>query len=146
MTMTPDVEVLIVGAGISGIGAGIELLRHGNSSFALLEAASELGGTWRDNTYPGIAVDIPAVSYCYPFETDYAWSRQFAVGAEIQEYVKHCAEKYGVTGHVRYGSRALRCQFDTARDTWATQLDDGTVVTSRYVIAATGLLSQPKLP
>lgn len=146
MTMTPDVEVLIVGAGISGIGAGIELLRRGNSSFALLEAASELGGTWRDNTYPGIAVDIPAVSYCYPFETDYAWSREFAVGAEIQEYVKHCAEKYGVTGHVRYGSRALRCQFDTARDTWATQLDDGTVVTSRYVIAATGLLSQPKLP
>jgi cation diffusion facilitator CzcD-associated flavoprotein CzcO len=141
-----DVEVLIVGAGISGIGAGIELLRRGNRSFALLEATSELGGTWRDNTYPGIAVDIPAVSYCYSFETDYPWSREFAAGAEIQGYVRHCAEKYGVTGHIRYRSRALRCQFDSARDTWATQLDDGTVVTSRYLIAATGLLSQPKLP
>ena len=141
-----DVEVLIVGAGISGIGAGIELLRRGNASFALLEAASELGGTWRDNTYPGIVVDIPAVSYCFPFETDYPWSREFAPGAEIQGYVKHCAEKYGVTGHVRYGSRVLGCQFDTARDTWVTQLDDGTVVTSRYLIAATGLPSQPKLP
>ncbi len=146
MTMMPDVEVLIVGAGISGIGAGIELLRRANLSFALIEATNELGGTWRDNTYPGIAVDIPAVSYCFPFETDYPWSREFAAGAEVQGYVRHCAEKYGVTGRIRYGSCALRSQFDTARDTWATQLDDGTVITSRYLIAATGLLSQPKLP
>ena len=141
-----DVDVLIVGAGISGIGAGIELLRRGNASFALIEAASELGGTWRDNTYPGIAVDIPAVSYCFKFETDYPWSREFAPGAEVQRYVKHCAEKYGVTGHIRYDSRVRRCTFDSARDTWATELDDGRVVTSRYVIAATGLLSQPKMP
>jgi cyclohexanone monooxygenase len=141
-----DVEVLIVGAGISGIGAGIELLRRGNPSFVLIEAASELGGTWRDNTYPGIAVDIPAVSYCYSYETDYPWSRVFAVGAEIQGYIRHCSAKYGVASHIRYGSRALRCQFDATRDTWATQLDDGTIVTSRHVIAATGLLSQPKLP
>lgn len=142
----PDVEVLIVGAGISGIGAGIELLRRGIPSFVLIEAGIELGGTWRDNTYPGIAVDIPAVSYCYSFETDYPWSRVFAVGAEIQAYIRHCAEKYGVAGHIRHGSRALRCQFDAGREVWATRLDDGTIVTSRYVIAATGLLSQPKLP
>lgn len=142
----PDVEVLIVGAGISGIGAGIELLRRGNSSFVLIEAASELGGTWRDNTYPGIAVDIPSASYCYSFETDYPWSRVFAAGAEIQGYIVHCAEKYGVASHIRYGARAVRCRFDAARDVWATELDDATIVTSRYVIAATGLLSQPKLP
>jgi cation diffusion facilitator CzcD-associated flavoprotein CzcO len=141
-----DVEVIIVGAGISGIGAGIELLRRGTRSFALLEAASELGGTWRDNTYPGIAVDIAAVSYCYSFENDYPWSREFASGAEIQSYVQHCAKKYGVTGHIRYGSRVRRCQFEPGRDSWVTQLDDGTVVTSSYLIAATGLLSQPRLP
>ena len=152
MPMTPeatdrtDVEVLIVGAGISGIGAGIELLRRGNASFAVLEAASELGGTWRDNTYPGIAVDIPAVSYCYPFETDYPWSRVFATGAEVQNYVRHCADKFGVAGHIRYRSRAVRCQFNTTRSIWTTKLDDGSVVTSRYLIAATGLFSQPKLP
>ena len=148
MTTRPDttVEVLIIGAGISGIGAGIELLRRGNNSFALIEAASELGGTWRDNTYPGIAVDIPSVSYCFSFETAFPWSREFADGAEIQRYVRHCAEKYGVTKHVRYRSRALRSEFDTVRDSWTTQLDDGTVVTSRYLIAATGLLSQPKFP
>ena len=145
MTM-PDFEVLIVGAGISGIGAGIELLRRGNASFVLIEAASELGGTWRDNTYPGIAVDIPAVSYCYSFETDYPWSRVFASGAEVQSYIRHCAEKYRVASHVRYGSRVLRCQFDAAREVWVAHLDDGTTVTARYVIAATGLLSQPKVP
>ena len=144
--MTPDVETLIVGAGISGIGAGIELLRRGDRSFALLESESALGGTWRDNTYPGVAVDIPSVSYCFSFETDYPWSREFATGAEIQRYVSYCADKYGVTNHIRYQSRAVRCQFDNARDIWTTQIADGTAVTSRYVIAATGLFTQPIVP
>ncbi len=140
-----DVEVVVVGAGVSGIGVGIELLRRGYNSFTLLDAARELGGTWRDNTYPGIAVDLPSVSYCYSFETDYPWSREFAPGAEVQAYIRHCAEKYGVIGHIRYRSRVVRCQFDPGRDSWETHLDDGSVITSRYVIAATGLFSQPKL-
>ena len=144
--MTPDVETLIVGAGISGIGAGIELLRRGHSSFTLLESASAMGGTWRDNTYPGVAVDIPSVSYCFSFETDYPWSREFATGAEIQRYLTHCAAKYGVSEHIRYRSRAVRSQFDTAHDIWTTRLDDGTAITSRYLIAATGLFSQPTWP
>ena len=144
--MTPDVETLIVGAGVSGIGAGIELLRRGHQSFSLLESASTPGGTWRDNTYPGVAVDIPSSSYCFSFETDYPWSREYATGAEIQRYVCHCAEKYGVTRYIRYRSRAVRSQFDNARDVWTTEIDDGTVVTSRYVIAATGLFGQPIVP
>ncbi|MEX2271204.1 MAG: NAD(P)/FAD-dependent oxidoreductase [Vicinamibacterales bacterium] len=144
--MRPEVEVVIVGAGISGIGAAIACLRNGHTSVALLEASTEPGGTWRDNTYPGIAVDIPSTSYCFPFESDYPWSHKFATGAEIQRYVRRCAEKYGVTEHVRYRSRVVRCQFDAARDIWHAQLDDGSVVTSRYVIAATGLFGLPKLP
>ena len=146
MTNTPDVEVLIVGAGISGIGAGIELLRRGNRSFVVLEAANELGGTWRDNTYPGVAVDIPSVSYCYPFETDYPWSRVFAAGDEIERYVWHCAEKYGVTGHIRYGSRVVRAQFDAAHDMWTAQLHEGGTVRCRFLIAATGLFGLPIIP
>ena len=141
-----DVDTLIIGAGISGIGAGIELLRRGDASFAILEAASEPGGTWRDNTYPGVAVDIPSVSYCFSFETDYPWSREYATGAEIQRYVKHCAGKYGVTKHIRYRSQANRCRFDPARDVWVTELADGSAITSRYVIAATGLFTTPTLP
>ena len=144
--MTPEIEVLIVGAGLSGIGAAIACLRHGHTSITVLEASTEPGGTWRDNTYPGIAVDIPSASYCFSFENDYPWSRKFATGAEIQRYVRHCAEKYGVTPHIRYRSRVVRCEFDAAHDIWNTRLDDGRVVTSRYVIAATGLFGLPKLP
>lgn len=144
--MTPDVEILIVGAGISGIGAGIECLRRGHRSFLVLEAASDLGGTWRDNTYPGVAVDIPSVSYSFAFEADYPWSREFATGDEVQRYVRHCADKYGIASHIRFRSRVLRAQFDTATDTWTTHLDDNTVVCSRYLIAATGLFTQPTRP
>lgn len=144
--MKSDVEVLIVGAGISGIGAAIACLRHGHASLALLEASTEPGGTWRDNTYPGIAVDIPSVSYCFSFEREYPWSRKFATGAEIQRYVRHCIEKYGVSARIRYRSRVVRCEFDAGHDLWTTRLDDGSVVTSRYLIAATGLFGLPNLP
>jgi cation diffusion facilitator CzcD-associated flavoprotein CzcO len=144
--MTIDVDVLIVGAGISGIGAGIELLRRGNDSFLVLEAEDEPGGTWRANTYPGVAVDIPSSSYCYSFETDFPWSRVYAPGAELKRYVGHCVEKYGVGAYIRFGARAVRSSFDASRDVWTTQLGDGTAITSRYLIAATGLFSQPKLP
>lgn len=141
-----DVEVLIVGAGVSGIGTAIELLRRGQRSVVLLEAAGELGGTWRDNTYPGVAVDIPSISYSYSYETGYPWSGEFAKGGEILEYLRHCASKYGVADHVRYHARVGRCSFDAARDLWTTELEDGSAIRSRYVVSATGILSQPKYP
>jgi cation diffusion facilitator CzcD-associated flavoprotein CzcO len=140
------IDVLVVGAGFSGIGAGIELLRRGRTSFTLIESATDLGGTWRDNTYPGVAVDIPSVSYCFSFETGFPWSAKFAEGAEIQRYARHCAEKYGVAKHIRYGARAVRTIFDAGSDSWTTELADGSRITSRFVIAATGLFGKPKLP
>lgn len=141
-----DVDTLIVGAGISGICAGIGLLRNSLTSFVLLESKDELGGTWRENTYPGVAVDIPSISYSFSFETDYPWSRHYAPGQEIQAYVKHCAQKYGVEEYIRYGSKVLRSDFDPQTDSWSTQLTTGEVIRSRFLISATGLLSQPKLP
>ncbi len=141
-----DVETLIVGAGISGICAGIGLLRKSLTSFVLLEAKEELGGTWRENTYPGVAVDIPSISYSFSFETDYPWTRHYAPGHQIQAYVKHCVQKYGVGKHIRYGSKVQRSEFNAQTNTWSTHLDTGEVIRSRYLIAATGLLSQPKLP
>lgn len=141
-----DVDILIVGAGVSGIGAGIELLRRGYTSFLIVDRAAELGGTWRDNTYPGVAVDLPSSAYCYPFETGYPWSRAFAPGAEIQAYIRHVAEKYGVTKHIRYGAKVVRTRFEPGGDSWLTHLDDGSSVTSRFLVAATGLFSTPRLP
>jgi len=141
-----DYETVIVGAGVSGIGTGIELLRHRLGSFVLLERAADLGGTWRENTYPGVAVDIPSVSYCFAFEMDYPWSRDYAPGAEILAYLKHCATKYGIDEHTRYGVHVERVQFDPATRTWTTHLAGGEQLRSRYVVAATGVLSQPKFP
>ncbi len=144
MTTAAWCDVLVVGAGISGIGAGIELLRRGSLSFLIVESAADLGGTWRDNTYPGVAVDIPSASYCFSFETDFAWSSTFAPGGEIQAYVRHCAEKYGVAAHIRYGSRVVEARFQPGADVWTTHLDDGAVLTSRYLVAATGLFGAPR--
>ena len=107
-----DFEIAVVGAGISGIGAAIECKRHGFESFVLLEARSRLGGTWLTNTYPGIAVDISSSSYCYPFETQYPWSRAFAPGHEILSYIEHCSEKYKIDAHVRYDSKVIGAVFD----------------------------------
>ena len=141
-----DADIIIVGAGISGIGAAIELLRHGHDSFILLEAGKDLGGTWRDNTYPGVAVDIPFSSYCYSFEMDYPWSRLFPDGREIQNYIRHCAQKYGIVEHIRYDAIVLRSEFNSREDSWTTQLAGGRALRSRYLISATGLFTRPKMP
>jgi cation diffusion facilitator CzcD-associated flavoprotein CzcO len=146
MTITPDVDVLIVGAGISGIGVGIALQRSGEQSFLLLEAAATLGGTWRDNSYPGVAVDIPSVSYCYPHDTDFPWSRVFAPGDEILRYVQHCVDKYALGPRIRYNTRVQTARFDQALDRWACSLSDGTVLTARHLVAATGLFGAPITP
>ena len=139
-------QVLIVGAGISGIGIGISLRKHGIKDFALLEAASDLGGTWRDNTYPGVAVDIPSTSYCFSYETGFAWSRTYAPGREVQNYIHHCANKYDIGRHILYGSRVRRAQFDPARNHWEVQLVNGEKLLARFLVAATGLFSSPMSP
>ena len=144
--MIPDTEVLIVGAGVSGIGTGIELRRRGFDSFIILDAAHALGGTWRDNTYPGVAVDIPSSSYCYPFERSYPWSRVYAPGAEILQYLQQCAARYDIAAHIRYAARVLSASFSEATKTWHTRVANGTVITSRYLIAATGLFGTPIVP
>lgn len=135
-----------MGAGISGIGAGISLLRQGWTSVVILESGAELGGTWRDNTYPGVAVDIPSSSYCFSFETDYPWSRAFAPGDEILAYIQHCARKYKVLDHIRFNASVRHARFEPAADRWTVHLKNGETISARFLIAATGLFGRPKLP
>ena len=87
------IDVLIIGSGFSGIGAGIQLKKNGYS-FVILERESDIGGTWRDNQYPGIAVDITSFTYSYSFEQNPNWSRVFAPGNELFDYANHCVNKY----------------------------------------------------
>ncbi|MGB0954987.1 MAG: flavin-containing monooxygenase [Panacagrimonas sp.] len=143
---TPDHEVIIVGAGISGIGLAIELKKARIDSFLLLERAGDVGGTWRDNRYPGIAVDITSFTYSFSFEQNPDWSRVFAPGAELQRYAQRVAAKYGVYPKVRFRTEVDKAVFLEDRDLWEVQLKGGERLYSRFLIGATGGLISPKKP
>lgn len=146
VTAALEHEVVIIGCGFAGIGMGIELLRRGITSFAILEAADDVGGTWRDNRYPGVAVDIPSFTYSFSFAQQSSWSRMFAPGDELKRYADHCTDRFRLRPHLRFGARVESAEYQEATGTWELRLANGDTVCARYVISATGLLHAPKLP
>jgi cation diffusion facilitator CzcD-associated flavoprotein CzcO len=142
----PDHEVAVIGAGIGGIGMAIALRRAGIDDFVVLERASDIGGTWRDNRYPGIAVDIPAQAYQFSFELKPDWSRVFARGAEVKAYIDHCADRYDVRRFVRLDSEVRSRTWDEQAQLWRLELPDGGSVTARFVVSAIGAFVNPKSP
>src|SRR6185312_14289904 len=146
MSAQPDHDVLIVGAGFSGIGAGIQLDRAGFHDFLMLEAGDGVGGTWYWNTYPGIAVDIPSFSYQFSFEQSPDWTRTYAPGRELKAYAEHCVEKYGLRSRIRFGTKVLAAEFDDERRLWRLETDPGGEITARFLISASGVLTVPNLP
>lgn len=146
MSDEPDHEILIVGAGFSGIGAAINLDRAGMSDFSIIEAGDGVGGTWHWNTYPGIAVDIPSFSYQFSFEQSPDWSRTYAPGGELKAYAEHCVDKYGLRSRIRFATLVLAAEFDEERGWWRVQTDPGGEVTARFLINASGVLTIPNLP
>jgi cation diffusion facilitator CzcD-associated flavoprotein CzcO len=135
---------LILGAGMSGILAAIKLQEAGHNDFVIYEKADRLGGTWRENTYPGIACDVPSHMYCYSFAPNPEWSHRFSPGAEIQAYFEGVAERFGVAARIQFGREVRRCAFEDGR--WRITLDDGGTDEGDFVIAATGVLHHPNLP
>lgn len=146
MTPTPDHEVVIVGGGFSGIGAAIMLDRAGFSDYLLIEAGDGVGGAWHWNTYPGVAVDIPSFSYQFSFEQVSGWSRVYAPGQELKAYADHCLDKYDVRRRTRLGTRVVAATFDDDAHLWRLDTADGDSVIARFVVGATGVLTQPKQP
>lgn len=142
---TPDVQTVIVGAGFSGIGAGILLDRAGLGDYQILEAGSGPGGTWFWNTYPGVAVDIPSFSYQFSFEQSADWSRTYAKGHELKAYAEHCVDKYGLRDRIRFGTHVTGAAYDDDADLWHVQTDSGTI-TARFLINGSGVLTVPKPP
>ncbi|MDE1008609.1 MAG: NAD(P)/FAD-dependent oxidoreductase [Paraburkholderia fungorum] len=138
--------MIIVGAGISGIGLAIELKKAQIESFLLLERASDVGGTWRDNRYPGIAVDITSFTYSFSFEQNPDWSRVFAPGAELQRYAQRVAAKYGIYPKARFGTEVDKAVFLEDRDLWEVHLKGGECLYSRFLVGASGGLISPKKP
>lgn len=136
-------RVAVIGAGMSGILAAIKLRERGDE-VVVYEKADRLGGTWRDNTYPGLSCDVPSHVYAYSFELKGDWTRRFSPGAEIQAYFEGVAAKYGITDLIRFDSRIVRATYDAGR--WRLEIADGHSDTVDAVIAATGVLHVPAYP
>ncbi len=141
------VDVLIVGAGFAGIGMGIKLARRGRESFVIIEQADDVGGTWRDNRYPGVSCDIPSHLYSFSFRPNPHWSRVFAEGREIHAYLRACVAEEGLEdatcGWTAALSEAEWQGDDDAR--WLVRTTRGYFSAANLVIA-TGRLSEPKIP
>ena len=138
-------DVAVIGAGFGGLGMAIHLERAG-LRYVVLEQAASLGGTWRDNRYPGAACDVPSNLYCYSFEPNPDWSRVYPEQAEIEAYMNRCADKYGVRRAMRFGTRVVAARYDEPAALWRVGLEGGEEVQARFVVSATGGLSRPKLP
>src|SRR3954449_4536677 len=144
--VAPNHEVIVVGAGFSGIGAAIKLDRAGFRDLAILEEADGVGGAWHWNTYPGVAVDIPSFSYQFSFETSAEWSRVYAPGNELKAYAEHCVDRYALRDRIRLGTKAVGASFDDREHVWRLTTAAGDELSARYVVGATGVFTHPKPP
>jgi cation diffusion facilitator CzcD-associated flavoprotein CzcO len=145
MTVTQKTwEVAIVGAGFSGLAMAIQLKKAGRHSFVVLEKAAEVGGTWRENTYPGCACDIPSHLYSFSFEPNPNWSRQYPRQQEIWDYLCRCAHKYRINPHIRFNTKMVSAEFDNG--TWLVATESGETFRARALVGAFGPLHQPALP
>jgi cation diffusion facilitator CzcD-associated flavoprotein CzcO len=138
-------RVLIVGSGFAGLGMAIRLKQSGRDDFVVLERAGDVGGTWRANTYPGAACDVPSRLYSFSFAPNPEWSRTFSPQGEILEYLRRCARKFGVADHIRFHCRVQDASWDGERRRWNVRTSDGEL-TCDVLVSGAGALSAPKLP
>ena len=136
----------MVGAGFAGLGTAIKLDEHGFGDFLVVDRGRTVGGTWRDNTYPGAACDVPSQLYSFSFAPNPAWSSSFSPQPEIHDYLRTVAARSGVLDRFRFGTAVEDAVWDDAAQRWRVALSDGGVVTATTLISGAGGLSEPKLP
>jgi cation diffusion facilitator CzcD-associated flavoprotein CzcO len=141
-----DFPLVIIGAGFAGIGMAIQLKKAGIDSFTMFERAGEIGGTWRDNTYPGAACDVPSHVYSLSFEPNPNWSRMFSESSEIESYLLGLVEKWRLRSHLRLNTEIVEARFDEPSGTWRLTTSEGETVIARAVISGVGGLVDPALP
>ncbi len=138
-------RVVVGGAGFAGLGAAIRLLQSGERDLLVLEKASDVGGCWRDNTYPGLQCDVPSLVYSYSFAQHPGWSRAFPWGHEIHGYLRDCAERFGVRPHLRFDTELLSARWDDEALRWRLETSKGPL-TADVLLSAHGALSAPATP
>ncbi|MCX6471278.1 MAG: NAD(P)/FAD-dependent oxidoreductase [Corynebacteriales bacterium] len=139
-------SVAIIGTGFAGLGMAATLRRAGHDDFVLFEAADDVGGCWRENTYPGAACDVPSHLYSFSFAPSATWSRRFAPQPEILDYLRSIADTFALRPHIRFRSRVAAATFDDTSASWTVRLDDGTETVHDVVVFACGQLSNPAIP
>jgi cation diffusion facilitator CzcD-associated flavoprotein CzcO len=140
------VDVLIIGAGFSGLCMGIKLLEAGMNSFLIIEKSADIGGTWWDNRYPGCACDIPSHLYSFSFEPSTDWTRMYPGQQEIHAYLKRCAEKYKLSPYIRLNTRFCEAVWDEAAGEWHATTRDGARIRARVLVSGMGALHVPHYP
>ena len=140
---TPVHDVIIIGAGFSGLGMGIALDREKMHDFVILERDGEVGGTWWANQYPGCACDVESQLYSFSFELNPRWSNTFARQPEILAYLKGVADKYDLRRRIRFATTATGATFDEREGIWTVTTDRGDPLRARAVASCSGGLSQP---
>jgi cation diffusion facilitator CzcD-associated flavoprotein CzcO len=141
----PSYRVVVVGAGFGGLGMALALERAGIGDFLIVDRGGELGGTWRDNTYPGLACDVPSNLYSYSFRP-HRWSRRFPPREEILGYLRALTEERGLGPHLRFGAGVAAAEFDERAAAWHLTLEDGDTIRADAVVSAVGQLNRPALP
>jgi cation diffusion facilitator CzcD-associated flavoprotein CzcO len=139
-------DVLIIGSGFAGLCMAIQLRRAGINSFLILEREADVGGTWRDNTYPGCACDIPSHLYSFSFEGRAEWTRMYPTQPEIWNYLKHCVAKYKLGPSIRFHSELREAVFDEAAHVWCVETSQGGRYAARSLVLGMGPLSRPAIP
>lgn len=139
-------RIAVIGTGFGGMAAVIELKKRGFDDIVVFEKADDVGGVWRENTYPGAACDVPSPFYSYSFEPNPRWPRRFSRQPAILDYLRHVADKYDVRRHVRFGTEVLAATYDDEARTWTVRLSQGDPVVVDVVVSAVGQLSRPSYP
>ncbi|MEL0028912.1 MAG: NAD(P)/FAD-dependent oxidoreductase [Perlucidibaca sp.] len=146
MTSTSVLDALIIGSGFAGIGMAIQLQEAGVSDYLILEKENDVGGVWRDNTYPGAACDVPSHLYSFSFAPNPHWTRKYAQQDEIRGYIRRCADQFGVTSQVRFRQEVADATFDEAAGTWTVTTRTGETYRTRALICALGQPNRPAYP
>lgn len=148
MTSTNDhiYSAIIIGAGFGGLGQGAQFVQEGKDDFLILERGNDVGGVWRENTYPGAACDTQALVYCYSYFLNLKVSRMFAGQEELQGYLRSMVEEFGLGKHIHFGQNITATGWDQDRRLWTVHTADGSEFLTRSVVAAWGQLNEPNIP